>query len=53
MSIQYLIPAPVIEYIKEHGLYEDDGASSTGKGKEIASRQASPAVGNSRPGSKS
>lgn len=28
MSVQYLIPAPVIEYIEEHGLYEDDGTGS-------------------------
>ncbi|KAA6412963.1 MAG: nicotinamide mononucleotide adenylyl transferase [Lasallia pustulata] len=40
MSVQYLVPAPVIQYIEEHGLYEDDGASSSmherekeGKGK--------------------
>jgi len=25
MSVQYLIPAPVIEYIEEHGLYIEDG----------------------------
>ncbi|MCJ1253475.1 hypothetical protein MMC24_001287 [Lignoscripta atroalba] len=44
MSVQYLIPAPVIQYIEQHGLYEDDGtASSTherekeGKGKLPAS----------------
>jgi hypothetical protein len=47
MSVQYLIPAPVIEYINEHGLYEDDGASSVnekGKAKAIeGSGQASPA----------
>ncbi|KAL9578534.1 MAG: hypothetical protein Q9212_005657 [Teloschistes hypoglaucus] len=29
MSVRYLIPAPVIKYIEEHGLYEDDGASSS------------------------
>lgn len=38
MSVQYLIPAPVIEYIEEHGLYEEDGAGSVngdkGKGKD-------------------
>ena len=46
MSIQYLIPAPVIEYITEHGLYEDDGASSIAKGKETSgSVQGSPSVG--------
>lgn len=34
MSVQYLIPAPVIEYIEAHGLYEDDSASSVhAKGK--------------------
>lgn len=51
MSVQYLIPAPVIEYIEAHGLYEDDGASSMdGKGKskgaEISGR-ASPAIASS------
>lgn len=50
MSVQYLIPAPVITYIEENGLYEDDGTSSVdGKGKskgEISGRQ-SPAIGSS------
>jgi len=33
MSIQYLIPAPVIDYIEHHGIYQEDGASSVdGKG---------------------
>ena len=48
MSVQYLIPAPVIEYIEQNGLYEDDGASSVGgKGKSKGDRsgRASPAVG--------
>lgn len=49
MSVQYLIPAPVIEYIEEHGLYEDDGSMSVdskskGKGTESSGR-GSPAVG--------
>jgi nicotinamide mononucleotide adenylyltransferase len=55
MSVQYLIPAPVIEYIEEHGLYEDDGAGSMdGKGKTRgteSSGRASPVVGG--PGGKS
>ncbi|KAG9245385.1 hypothetical protein BJ878DRAFT_21224 [Calycina marina] len=53
MSIQYLIPAPVIEYINLHGLYGDDGASSMNsmRGKEVTSGSASLAVGAS--GSKS
>jgi len=29
MSVQYLVPAPVIEYIHQHGLYEDDGVASS------------------------
>jgi nicotinamide mononucleotide adenylyltransferase len=34
MSVQYLIPAPVIEYIEENALYEPEGvAASDGKGK--------------------
>lgn len=47
MSVQYLIPAPVIEYIEQNGLYEEDGASSVGKGKSKgeSSGRASPAVG--------
>ncbi|KAL8803364.1 MAG: hypothetical protein Q9200_006251 [Gallowayella weberi] len=28
MSVRYLVPAPVISYIEEHGLYEDDASSS-------------------------
>ncbi|KAF4635304.1 hypothetical protein G7Y89_g2792 [Cudoniella acicularis] len=28
MSVQYLIPSVVIEYIEQNGLYEEDGASS-------------------------
>lgn len=51
MSVQYLIPAPVIEYIEQHSLYEDDGASSVqsdSKSKEKdkdTSGRDSPAVG--------
>lgn len=43
MSVHYLVPAPVIRYIEEHDLYEDDGAASShsvdkseGKGKANA-----------------
>lgn len=51
MSVQYLLPAPVIEYIEEHRLYEEDGASSISAGKSKAaegSGRASPAVGDSK-----
>lgn len=40
MSVQYLIPAPVIEYIEEHGLYEEDHADKI-KAKEDVSGKAS------------
>jgi nicotinamide mononucleotide adenylyltransferase len=48
MSIQYLIPAPVIEYIEQNELYLDD-SSVDGKGKTNGqgSGRASPAVGSS------
>lgn len=49
MSVQYLIPAPVIEYIEQNGLYEED-STADGKGKsKVAdgSGRASPAVGGS------
>jgi nicotinamide mononucleotide adenylyltransferase len=30
MSVRYLIPVPVIHYIEQHHLYNDDGASASG-----------------------
>jgi nicotinamide mononucleotide adenylyltransferase len=49
MSVQYLIPAPVIEYIEQHGLYEDGGEGGTAEGKgkrsEGASGRGTPAPG--------
>ncbi|KAL2074072.1 hypothetical protein VTL71DRAFT_7850 [Oculimacula yallundae] len=41
MSVQYLIPAPVIEYIEAHGLYEEDADSKAkAKAKEDVSEGA-------------
>lgn len=34
MSVQYLIPAPVIEYIEANGLYEEENVDSKAKVKE-------------------
>jgi nicotinamide mononucleotide adenylyltransferase len=57
MSVQYLLPTRVIEYIYEHGLYEDDGSLSVdGKSKSKDTEtpgRASPAPEASSSGSKS
>lgn len=42
MSVQYLVPAPVIEYIREHGLYEDDGNAPNTQEREKESKGKSP-----------
>ncbi|KAJ5899400.1 hypothetical protein N7495_004144 [Penicillium taxi] len=34
MSVRYLIPVPVIHYIEQHHLYEDDGTNEKGKEKQ-------------------
>jgi nicotinamide mononucleotide adenylyltransferase len=48
MSIQYLIPAPVVEYIEQNHLYEeDDSSSNKGRAKGQASGRDSPAVASS------
>ena len=43
MSVQYLVPAPVIEYIDQHGLYEEDGGSSSVHEREAEDKGKIPA----------
>lgn len=50
MSVQYLVPAPVIQYIEEHGLYEDDGASSSMHEREKEGKGKLPAESNQSEG---
>ena len=43
MSVRYLIPVPVIHYIEQHHLYEDEGSagvSDKGKAKQDISGSA-------------
>ncbi|TVY22764.1 Nicotinamide/nicotinic acid mononucleotide adenylyltransferase, partial [Lachnellula hyalina] len=51
LSIRYLIPSPVINYIEEHNLYQEDGISSMKeKGNAEATQNSgrtSPAIGSS------
>ncbi|KAG5294279.1 nicotinamide mononucleotide adenylyl transferase [Histoplasma ohiense] len=46
MSVRYLIPSPVIDYIEKHHLYEDEGSSSTTTAKQNGNESQ-----NSTPGS--
>ena len=49
MSIRYLVPEPVVQYIEAHNLYDEDGivANSAGKGK-MAGESRGVAAGSSK-----
>lgn len=50
MSIRYLVPEPVVQYIEAHNLYDEDGiASGQGKGKK-AGESGGVAAGSSTSG---
>jgi nicotinamide mononucleotide adenylyltransferase len=45
LSVRYLLPAVVVQYIEDHGLYLEDGvgsANSSDKGKEKDSAESVP-----------
>ncbi|MCJ1313167.1 hypothetical protein MMC25_006844 [Agyrium rufum] len=42
MSVQYLIPSPVIQYIDDHGLYEDDQIRLDANGKKVNGQKKHP-----------
>ncbi len=39
LSVRYLLPAPVVEYIEEHGLYTDDGLSKSAAAGAVAAEK--------------
>ena len=40
LSVRYLLPAPVVDYIEQHGLYMDDGPNaSSAVGAVLAERE--------------
>ncbi|KAI0785858.1 hypothetical protein C8Q75DRAFT_735341 [Abortiporus biennis] len=48
LSVRYLLPSPVVDYIEEHGLYVDDGApASAEKEKEKGKGKAKEATSSS------
>ena len=39
MSVRYLLPAPVVDYIEQHGLYMDDGPNANSAAGAIAAEK--------------
>lgn len=50
MSIRYLVPEQVVNYIEMHNLYDEDGAASTNsdKGKEKKAGESSGVASSSK-----
>jgi nicotinamide mononucleotide adenylyltransferase len=41
MSIRYLVPEPVVQYIEANNLYDEDGAAKPGESNGVARKPAS------------
>lgn len=39
LSVHYLLPADVVQYIEDHGLYKDDGPSASASSGAIAAEK--------------
>lgn len=45
MSIRYLVPEQVVNYIEDHNLYDEDGAASTGSNEKDRDKRSGESAG--------